>query len=69
MDNLQVEEEKLHGLRYRRIRRWDSVGHMGLVAEIEETFDIAMSTIDVLNFTSYEKGIELLKQYGVEIEA
>ncbi len=44
---------------------WDSVGHMELVTEIEDTFDIMFETEDILRFTSYVKGIEILEKYGV----
>ena len=41
---------------------------MDLVGELEEAFDIHMDTPDVLDFTSYEKGIDGLGRYGVTIE-
>lgn len=44
---------------------WDSVGHMELITEIEDTFDILFDTFDILKFTSYGDGIEILKKYGV----
>lgn len=46
---------------------WDSVGHMNLITEIEDAFGIMMETEDILNFVSYQVGIEILKKYGVEI--
>ena len=46
---------------------WDSVGHMGLMAEIEEAFDIQLEMDDVIDFGSYDKGKEILKKYNVEI--
>ena len=61
-------EEELPGLKYRGIPLWDSIGHMDLVGELEEAFDIHMDTPDVLDFTSYEKGKEVLGRYGVTIE-
>ena len=45
---------------------WDSVGHMTLVSAIEEAFDIMMDTEDIIDFSSYEKGKEILSNnYGV----
>lgn len=65
---LQVEQEELgEALTYNSIENWDSVGHMGLIAELEEAFDIMMETDDIIDFSSYEKGKEILKKYGVEI--
>ena len=40
---------------------------MGLLAAIEEAFDIMMDTDDIIDFNSFDKGIELLKKYNVEI--
>ena len=40
---------------------------MGLIATIEETFDIMMDTEDIIDFSSFEKGKEILSsKYGVE---
>lgn len=67
VENLQITEEQLEGLTYQSVELWDSVGHMSLVAAIEDAFDIMMETDDIIDFSSYEKGKEILKKYGVEI--
>ena len=68
VEGLDVEEDKItDSLEYEGIPEWDSVGHMSLVACIEEAFDIMMATEDILDFNSFQKGIELLKKYDVEI--
>lgn len=64
----KVKDEDLTTLRYRAFPNWDSVGHMDLMAELEEVFDIMIDTPDVLDFTSYEKGKEILSRYDVIIE-
>lgn len=61
------DESELTGLEYQGIELWDSVGHMGLIASLEETFDIMFETDDIIDFNSYEKGKELLKKYSIEI--
>lgn len=66
-DNLQVSEEQLPGLKYQSVPLWDSVGHMTLVAAIEDAFDIMMEMDDIIDLSSYEKGKEILKKYEVEI--
>lgn len=63
--DLRVKEEDLSGLKYRGTRSWDSLGHMDLVADLEEAFYIHISTSDVMNISSYEKGKEVLLKYGV----
>lgn len=66
-ESLDVKEEQVEGLKYQDIPTWDSVGHMGLIAELEDTFDIQFETDDIVEFGSFEQGIEILKKYGVEI--
>ena len=45
----------------------DSLDTFELIMGLEEAFDIRIDTRDVLDFTSYEKGEEVLGRYGVEI--
>ena len=68
MESFEINEDQLAGLKYQDIEAWDSVGHMGLVAALEDTFDIMMDTDDIIDFSSYEKGKEILAKeaYGVE---
>ncbi len=66
MDLFEIGEEKLAGLKYEEISAWDSVGHMGLVAALEEAFDIMMDTDDIIDLSSFEKGKEILsKNYEI----
>ena len=53
-------------LAYQGVENWDSVGHMSLVAELEDTFDIMLETDDIIDFSSYDKGIEILRKYDIE---
>lgn len=66
MENLQITEDKLAGLTYQSVELWDSVGHMSLVAALEDEFDIMIDTDDIIDLSSYEKGKEILTKYGVE---
>jgi acyl carrier protein len=52
---------------YQCVPAWDSVGHMGMIAALEDAFGIMMDTEDIIEFSSYTVGIEKLKKYGVEI--
>ena len=65
---LEVSADELEGLTYQGIKAWDSVGHMSLIAALEDAFDIMMDTDDIIDFSSYEKGKEILgkSEYGVE---
>ncbi|MBQ3442760.1 MAG: acyl carrier protein [Selenomonadaceae bacterium] len=54
-------------LAYDTIPEWDSVGHMRLMAALEEAFDIMLETEDILDFSSVAKGKEILLKYDVTI--
>ena len=54
-------------LNYESIQEWDSIGHMGLIAELEDSFDISMEMDDIIDFSSFEKGKEILKKYDIDI--
>ena len=66
-ENLQISEGELQGLQYQGTELWDSVGHMTLMAAMEDAFDIMLDTDDIVDFSSYEKGKEILKKYDVEL--
>jgi acyl carrier protein len=64
---LQVTEEQLPDLSYQSTKSWDSVGHMGLMAALEEAFEIAIDTDDIIDFSSYQKGKQILGKYNVQL--
>ncbi len=66
-ESFEVDEEQLEGLEYQGVELWDSVGHMDLVASLEEAFGIMFDTDDIIDFSSYEKGKELIRKYNVEL--
>lgn len=57
-----TKEDELQNLKYQEIDAWDSIGHMTLIAQIEESFSIIMDIDDIIDLSSYEKGIEILKE-------
>jgi len=63
---VDVDEDELERLVYQDAA-WDSIGHMSLVAALEEAFDIMMDTEDIIDFSSFEKGKEILRKYDVEL--
>ena len=75
MNNLEkynkVFTETLEMLTYQSIQTWESVGHMSLIASLENAFDIMFDTMDVIDLSSYEKGKEILskEEYGVDFNA
>lgn len=67
IETFEITEDQLAGLEYQGIEAWDSVGHMGLIAALEDAFDIMMDTDDIIDLSSYEKGKEILKKYEIKI--
>lgn len=68
MEVFEIAEEALNQeLAYQSITAWDSVGHMSLIAELEDVFDISMEMDDVIEFGTYQTGVETLRKYGVDI--
>jgi acyl carrier protein len=61
-----VSESDLPALKYQSIPQWDSVGHMSLIAALEDIFNIEMNTDDIIDLSSFEKGKEILVKYGLE---
>lgn len=63
-----IKEDEVEGLKYQDIPEWDSVGHMTLIAALEDEFGIMLDTDDIIDFSSFEKGKEILAKYNVEIK-
>jgi acyl carrier protein len=62
---LPLDDVDWPSLAYRSIPEWDSVAHMQVVAEIEESFDIMLEIDDVIGMSSFEVTKEILTKYGV----
>jgi acyl carrier protein len=62
-----IKEAETKGLKYQDIEEWDSVGHMGLIAALEDSFGIMLDPDDIVDLSSFEKGQEILAKYNVEM--
>lgn len=63
----EIEDDQLtDDLEYQSIDTWDSVGHMSLMAALEDEFDIMLEMDDIIDFGSYATGIKTLEKYGVK---
>ena len=66
--SLSIDSKKFNEkLKYNEIPEWDSIGHMTLISGLEEGFNISMETDDIVDFSSFTKGIEILKKYKVSL--
>tara|TARA_B100000700_G_scaffold321894_1_gene422153 strand:+ start:1134 stop:1373 length:240 start_codon:yes stop_codon:yes gene_type:complete len=65
--SLSLGKDKFsNNLKYNEVPEWDSIGHMTLISGLEEGFGISMETDDIVDFSSFKKGEEILKKYNVK---
>lgn len=68
MEVFGIDESQLGDeLVFQSISNWDSVGHMQLIAALEDAFDIMFDTDDIIDLSSYNVGKEMLRKYEVEL--
>ena len=67
IETFAVSKDLLSTLKYQDVPDWDSVGHMSLMATLEEYFSIEMDIDDIIEFSSYETGKVILLKYGIEL--
>lgn len=67
-DTFEINATQTENLQYQGIEQWDSIGHMTLIAAIEDTFNIMVDTDDIIDFSSFEKGKEILAKYDIIVE-
>jgi acyl carrier protein len=67
VETFEVDESILENYKYQDTPSWDSVGHMTMIAALEETFNIMLETDDIIEFSSWQEGKNILKKYAVEI--
>ena len=58
---LTLENINFNELKYQSIDNWDSIGHMTLMSALETEFSITLETDDIIDFSSFNKGKEILK--------
>ena len=64
--SLSINSNKFNeNIKYNEIPEWDSIGHMTLMSGLEEGFGITMDTDDIVDFSSFKKGMKILKKYKV----
>ena len=67
-ETFSIQPEALTSdLEYNSIPEWDSIGHMSLIATLEDELNIILETDDIIEFSSYEEGMKILKKHGIEI--
>ena len=68
-NTLGVDESEINDdLIYQSLPQWDSVGHMNIVAALENTFDLMLEMDEIIGMNSFAKCKEILTKHGVEFE-
>jgi acyl carrier protein len=63
---LQIETTLVtDNLCFNAISEWDSVGHMALIAALEEAFGVMLDTDDIIDITSVAQAKTILAKYDV----
>lgn len=45
------------------VEQWDSLGHLNLILELEDAFDLSLDTDDIINIKSIQDIISVLAKY------
>ena len=64
-ESFKNEKLELDNLEYQSITEWDSIGHLNLISNLELAFGISMEMDDIIEFSSFNKGKEILNKYGI----
>ena len=65
VESFDLDVKEVENASQETVEIWDSIGMMSLIAVIEDSFDLELQPDDIVEFTSYQKGNELLKKYNV----
>lgn len=67
VEGLEIPMEEVETATMESVVKWDSIGQMSLVAIIEDAFGIEFEPDEVMQFTSFEAGKEILKNHNIEL--
>lgn len=67
VEGLEISMEEVETATMESVDKWDSIGQMSLVAIIEDAFGIEFEPDEVMQFTSFEAGKEILKNHNIEL--
>ena len=51
-------------LKYNETEGWDSLAHMRIVASLEEAFDCMLETNEILDMSSFEIAVSIVKKHS-----
>ena len=69
IESLAIDRSKFNdNIKYNEIPEWDSIGHMTLMSGLEDGFNISIETDDIVDFSSFKKGMEILEKHKIEFK-
>lgn len=66
VEGLEIPMEEVETATMESVDKWDSIGQMSLVAIIEDAFGIEFEPDEVMQFTSFAAGVDILKNHNIE---
>lgn len=66
VEGLEIDLTEVEAAVMGECDKWDSIGQMSLIAIIEDAFGIEMEPEEVMAFTNYQAGIDILKNHNIE---
>ena len=69
IESFDLDEKKLNDkLEYNSIKSWDSIGHMQMIAELEDAFEIEFEMDDIIAMESIAKIREILLSLNANLD-
>ena len=66
VEGLELPCESVESATMDTVERWDSIGQMSLMASIEDEFQIELEPDEIIAFTSYQAGLDILRKRNIE---
>ena len=66
VEGLELDVMDVESASMETVECWDSIGQMRLVALVEDAFNIELSPDELMAFTSFAAGLEILNSHGIE---
>ena len=66
VEGLELPCESVESATMDTVERWDSIGQTSLMAIIEDEFQIEFEPDEIIAFTSYQAGLDILRKRNIE---
>lgn len=67
VEGLEIDLESVESASMDSVDRWDSIGQMSLIALIEDAFGIELEPDEIMTFTNYNAGLQILKNHNIDL--